>query len=112
MCVIAADNKSTDTVWFVQIIGEFDSPEKVIHDYDHTASAGKKYMLSDFLEQVHDQIIRTKYKLIHKKKTIFYRESIVYPFMNMSKINRHYIISSRDFVDIFNYVEYITLATL
>ena len=36
---------------------------------------------------------------MHKKKTIFYT---VYPFVNMSEINGHYIISSRDFVDIVN----------
>ena len=91
VCAIATNNKSTNTVWFVQIKGEFDSPgtENVIDDYSHTASAGKKYMLGHLLEQVHDQITRTKYKLIHKKKTVFYRESIVYPFVNMSEIDGH-----------------------
>ena len=54
--------------------------------------------ICQFLEQVHDQITRTKYKLMHKKKTIFYRESMVYPFVNMSEINGLYIISSRDFL--------------
>ena len=54
-----------------------------------TASAGVKYMLGHFLERVHDQITRRKYKLMHRKKTIFYRESIVYPFVNMSEINEH-----------------------
>ena len=54
VCAIAANNKSTNTVWFVQIIREFNSPENVIDDYGHTASAGEKYMLGHFLEQVHD----------------------------------------------------------
>ena len=72
VCVTAANNISTNTVWFLQTIGEFDSPENVIDDYGYTASAGEKYMLGHFLEQIHDQITRTKYKLIHKKKTIFY----------------------------------------
>ena len=98
VCVIAADNKSIDAVWFVQIIGKFNSPENVIDDYGHTASTGEKYMLGQFLEQVHDQITREKYKLMHKKKMIFYRESIVYPFVNMSEINGLCIISSRDFL--------------
>ena len=81
VCAIASNNKSTNTVWFVQIIGKFDSPENVIDDYGHTASVGEKYMLRRFLEQVHDQITRTKYKLMHKKKTSFYRKDIVYPFV-------------------------------
>ena len=112
VCVIAVDNKSTNTVWFVQIIRELDSPENVIDDYGHTASAGQKYMLGYLLEQEHDQITKTKYKLMYKKKTNFYRESIVYPFVNISEINGHYIISSRDFVDIVNYVEHYALTTL
>ena len=73
----------------MQIIGEFNSPENFIDDYGNTASTGEKYMLGHFLEQVHDQIISRKYKLMHKKKMIFYRESIVYPFVNMSEINGH-----------------------
>ena len=43
---------------FVQIIGEFNFSENVTGDYGHTASAGQKYMLGHFLEQVHDQITR------------------------------------------------------
>ena len=76
------------------VIGEFNSPKNVIDDYGHAASSGKKYMLDHFIEQVHDQIIWTKYKLMLMKKTIFYRQSIVYPLVNMSEINGHYIISS------------------
>ena len=48
VCAIAANNISTDTVWFVQTVGEFDSPENVIDDYGYTASAGEKYMLGHF----------------------------------------------------------------
>ena len=92
-------------------IGEFDSPENVADDYGDIASAGEKYMLSHFSEQVHDRITRKKYRLIHKKKMIFYREGIVYPFVNMSEINGHYINSSRDFVDIVNFVQHYGLAT-
>ena len=43
-------DESTNTVWFVQTIGEFDSPENVNDKYAHTASAGKKYVLGHFLE--------------------------------------------------------------
>ena len=60
VCAIAVDNKSTNTVWFVQIIGEFDYSENVIDDYGHTVSAGKEYILGHFLKQVHDQITRKK----------------------------------------------------
>ena len=68
-------------------------------------------MLEHFLEQVSDQTTRKTYKLIDKE-TIFYRESVVYPFVNVTgkkgKCNR----SSRNFIDIKNFVEHNGLAAL
>ena len=69
-------------------------------------------MPGHFLEQVHDPITRKKSKLMAKKNSVFYRENIVHPFVNMSEINGHYIISCRDFKDIANYVEHYWLAAL
>ena len=59
-------------------------------------------MLGHFLEQVSDQITSKTYKLIDKE-TIFYRESVVYPFINVTEKKGKYI-SSRDFIDIINCV--------
>ena len=39
-------------------------------------------------------------------------ESVVYSFVNVTEKKRKYIISSRDFIDIINFVEYNGLATL
>lgn len=94
------------------VIGKFDSFEKITDDYGHSVSTGEKYMLGHFLEQVHDPITRKKSKLMPKKNSVFYRENIVHPFVNMSEINGHYIISCRDFKDIANYVEHYWLAAL
>lgn len=72
----------------------------------------QEYMLGDFLEKVNDNITSKKYKLIENKTTIFFHKSIVYPFVNFS-INKSSIeISSKDFLDILNYVEYSCLKSL
>ena len=68
-------------------------------------------MLEHFLEQVSDQVTSKTYKLIDKEK-IFYRESVVYPFVNVTEKMEKCIISSRDFIDIINFVEHNGLAIL
>ena len=54
VCALAATNNSVDTLWFVQIKGEFESTTSVSDDYGHIVTPGQKYMLGHFLEQVSD----------------------------------------------------------
>ena len=56
VCTLAAANNSADTLWFVQIKGEFESTTSVSDDYGHIITPGQTYMLGHFLEQVSDQI--------------------------------------------------------
>ena len=63
VCAIAADDKSTNIVWFVQTTGEFSFSENIIDDCGHTASPSQKFMLGYFLEQVHDQITTKKIQI-------------------------------------------------
>ena len=67
VCALAAANNSVDTLWFVQIKGEFESTTSVSDDYGHIVTPGQKYMLGHFLEQVSDQITSKTYKLIKKR---------------------------------------------
>ena len=68
-------------------------------------------MLEHFLEQVSDQTTRKTYKLIDKE-TIFYRESVVYLFVNVTGKKGKHNRSSRDLIDIKNFVEHNGLAAL
>ena len=99
VCALAAANNSVDT------------STSVSDDYGHIVTPGQKYMLGHFLEQVSDQITSKTYKLIDKE-TIFYRESVLYPFLNVTEKKGKCIISSRDFIDIINFLEHNALATL
>ena len=56
VCALAAANNSVDTLWFVQIKGEFESTTSLSDDYGQIVTSGQKYMLEHFLEQVSDQI--------------------------------------------------------
>ena len=76
VCALAAANNSVDTLWFVQIKGEFESTTSISADYEYIVTPGQKYIPGHFLEQVSDQTTSKTYKLIDKE-TIFYRESVV-----------------------------------
>ena len=101
---------SVDTLWFIQIKGEFESTTSISDDYWHIVTPGQEYMLGHFLEQGSDQITSKTYKLIDEEM-IFSRESVVCPFVNVTQKKGKYIISSRDFIDIINFVEHNGLAT-
>ena len=63
---------STDTVWFIKTIGEFESMTNVTDVYGHKVISGQKYMLGHFLEKVNDNTTSNKYTLIENKTTIFF----------------------------------------
>ena len=67
--------------------------------------SGQKYILSRFLEKVSGNITSKTYKLTENKTTIFFHESIVYLFVNYSINKSSFEISSKDFLDILNYVK-------
>ena len=76
VCTIAADDSSTNTVWFVQITAKFDYFETVTNN--HAVSNGPKHIIIHFLEHGNYQITRNKCRLGHKRKTVFCRKFLVY----------------------------------
>ena len=70
--------------------GSLNQQPVLVVDDEHIVTSGQKYMLGLFLEQVSNQITSQTYKMIDKK-TIFYRESVVYPFVNVTEKKGKYI---------------------
>ena len=48
VCALAAANNSADTLWFVQIKGEFESTTSVSDYYGHIVTPDQNYMLGPF----------------------------------------------------------------
>ena len=69
-------------------------------------------MLGHFLDKVNDNITSKNYKLVEDKTTIFFHGSIVYSFVNFRINKSNFEISSKDFLNILNYVEYFGLTSL
>ena len=51
-------------------------------------------------------------KLTTNETTLFYKENVVYPFVNFKKGSGNYFISNNDFYEVNSYVEHFGLTSL
>ena len=103
-CAVAADKVSTETVWFIKINNSMKSTEDVTDDYSHTIPAGNEYLEGCFLEKDESSAKGYYYKL-DRKKTFFYCESVVYPFVQFKETKKGMFVSI-EYVEVLNYVEH------
>ena len=75
-------------------------------DYHHTVAGGHEYIEGQFMEKVDDMPNKgILYKLM-PKKTFFYKESVVYPFVQFKTMKKGlYLLSMNEYVEILNFVE-------
>ena len=111
ICAVAADQQSSDTVWFIKIEGESITKEEICDDYGVKVGLGQKYLYGKFLEKEGTCRGGQKFKLM-RKTTFFYKESVVYPFVNFDYRKHLYVISNNDFCDVISYVDHYGMAAL
>ena len=103
---IAADKKSIDTIWFIKVIeAECVNDDEDEHDaYGHSVPKGVAFMKGNFLEKIQDSTNGQIFKL-SKKITFFYKESVLYPYVNFKETKKGLVLSSSEYTDIIHYVE-------
>ena len=109
-CAVAADRKSIDLVWFVKMENEFE-PSEEVDDYGHKVPAGQSCIRGSYLEKTSTNKNGDNYKLM-TKIVYFYKESVVYPFVNFEKQKLHYTISKNDLCEIISYVQHFGMSAL
>ena len=83
VCAVAADAKSYDTVWFIEIIDEgFAHNDNIVDDYGHQIALGQNYLIGHYFERDFSSSKHEQLYTCMKKKIFFYKESVVYPFVN------------------------------
>ena len=73
--------KSIDNIWFIQF-KECVTNDTPTDDYGHTIPAGVNFLCGYFLEREYKSIHATLHK-ISKKKTFFYKESVLCRFVQV-----------------------------
>ena len=101
---VAADKSSVDTVWFIRIDDNDCVSPDCKDSYDNYIAEGVHYLKGRFLEVIDENESRKLYKL-SDLKTFFYKESVVYPYVNIEETRKGLVLKNKDLVDIIQYVE-------
>ena len=106
---IAADKKSTQMVYFVQIKSDEETNNKEIpieDDYGHLVGPGVSFYKCIYMEEHSNTRKGTTYRAIDHKTVFVYKESFVYPYVNFKPLaSGHFLIEQKDFTDILLFVE-------
>ena len=98
-CAVAAAYSSKDTMWFIiQITALKQNNETVIDDYNNTIATGH------YLEEIYSNKRGMIFKM-SKKTVYFYKESVVYPFVQVKEEKKGHFLIIDDYVYILNYAE-------
>lgn len=84
---VAADTKSIDSIWFIQFKQKLSSDIPATNDYGHIIPPGVNFFCGHFLERESCSTHAILFK-ISKKKTYFYKESVLYPFVEVETTKR------------------------
>ena len=95
----------------MKIVEKCVAAHEIEDDYGHRISQGQQYVVGNFLERTRS----TKKGLLLKKeskKTYFFKESIVYPFVQFSTLKMELYLTNNDFADILAFVEQTDMVSL
>ena len=93
-CAIAADEKSSETVWFLQIKSTEVANANMVDDYGHTIAAGMEYLLGSYLEKCKETKKGRLFKMMGKD-AFFFKETIVLGMLFILSLELISIFSSR-----------------
>ena len=96
---IAAHQRSSDSVWFIKVqeVNLCSSLEEV-DDYGNTIPKGTIYQSGNFLKSNTFARKSTIYRLVRSKKTYFYKESVIFSYVNFKEEKKSYVLDNEDFV--------------
>ena len=102
--VVAADSKSIDNIWFIKFKECVTNDTPSTDDYGHTIPAGVNFLCGHFLEREYKSIHATLHK-ISKKKTFFYKESVLYPFIQVEPTKKGVQVTNIELANVSYYLE-------
>ena len=111
ICALAADQKSPDTVWFIKIDERIVPTAEMTDDYGHKVIQGQVCFKGRYLEKDSTSRKEQSFKLMNKF-AFFFKDNVVYPFVNFTEKKDLYVITNNDFCDVISYVEHYGMSVL
>ena len=103
-CAIAPEPSSPDSLWFIKVVDIFEAEIEMTGDYNNKIAPGQSYIEGKFMKKV-DILDKSFLFKVSKKRTFFFKESVVYPFVQFTEGKKGYHLSMVEYVEILNYVE-------
>ena len=102
---VAAPEDSMDQLWFVKVLRvDCVELEDVFDTYKNKIPAGLTFLKGQFLEKDNIHKHHTTYKL-SQGLTYFYKESVLFPYVQMVVKNNKFVLHNQDWLDIQYHVE-------
>ena len=76
----------------------------MVDDYGHTIATGMEYLVGSYLEKCNETKKGQLFKMLGKD-VFFFKETIVYSFVNFQEHKGIYLIANDDYCDIILYIE-------
>ena len=105
---VAAPESSHDTVWIIKVaeVNRIRLQELSTDSYHHEIAAGIIHLSGHFLEKVEKRSsIKSNVFKLSEGITYFFKESIVYPYVNVEERENELTLSMQDYTDILYYIE-------
>ena len=105
---VAASISSPDTVWLIKVneINRIDHQNVSVDSFGFKVAANVMHLSGNFLEKDEKKSTKTEnvYNL-SKKDTFFFKESIVYPYVNIRECKKGLSLALKDYTDILYHIE-------
>ena len=102
---VAALTESLDSIWLIKV-NETNcvSTIECVDDYGNKIPAGINFLKGNFLERDNTTKTSTIFRL-SKKSTFFYKETVVFPYVEIEEHKRGLVLQNKVFMDIICHVE-------
>ena len=114
ICAIPADKKSSETVYFVKIVDHHANNTKdqtLTDDWDQTISPGQSLLEGRYYLHQYSRKNEAVYAL-DKRRVYFFKECIVYPFVQHECVKDGITVSNTEQCDIINFVQTTGMSSL
>ena len=103
-CAVAASSTSVDSIglYFPQCMTQ----NVVVDNYGHMFPPWDGYLAGHYLEKVKSTSKGHVYKMSSNKKICFYKEIVLYPFVQLAPLKNNLFLTAANFVDSLSYVQH------
>ena len=104
-CAVAASSTSVDSIglYFPQCMTQ----NVVVDNYGHMVPPWDGYLVGHYLEKVKSTSKGHVYKMSSNKKICFYKEIVLYPFVQLAPLKNNLFLTAANFVDSLSYVQHL-----